>query len=78
MRLIPFSSLVFILNTYQPWTFRIKYEFKLSGSIVLWLGKGKLLSLKYEVYKLNAENSSQTQLIAITTNLNQNNIYSII
>ena len=29
----------------------------LSGGIILWLGKGKLLSLKYEVYELDAENS---------------------
>ena len=78
MRLIPFSPLVFIPNTYQPCTFRIKSDFKLSGGIILWLGKGKLLSLKYEVYESNAENSSQTQLIAVATNLNQNNLYSTI
>ena len=78
MRLIPFSSLVFIPNTYQPCTFRIKKDFKLSGGIILWLGKGKLLSLKYKIYESNAENSSQTQLVAVTTNLNQNNLYSTI
>ena len=28
----------------------------------LWLGKGKLLSLKYEVYESNEENLRQTQV----------------
>ena len=73
--LFPFFSFYFL--------FFIFYFLFLEGrkerqSWYLWLDKGKLLSLKYEVYESNEENLRQTQLRAVTTNLNQNNIYSTI